>query len=249
MGDILLEVCVDDAAGLRAAIEGGADRIELCSALNVGGLTPSAGLMSLAARATVPCYAMIRPRLGDFVYSAEELVVMEDDIRSAASCGLAGVVFGANHSDGRLDHDVLMGLSEISGAMPRTLHRAFDLVPDMKKAIEIAIDCGFERILTSGRAISALKGLADLKAAIDIAAARISIMPGSGVNLETVGVLLKELNVTELHSSCSSNIEIDNPDVVAFGFAEPRIKKTDLDTVRALKSRLSSPAIVPSSGQ
>jgi copper homeostasis protein len=245
MGDILLEVCVDDAAGLYAAIEGGADRIELCSALNVGGLTPSAGLMSLAARAAVPCYAMIRPRLGDFVYSAKELVVMEDDIRFAASCGLAGVVLGANHRNGRLDRDVLMGLSEISGAMPRTLHRAFDLVPDMGEAVEIAIDCGFERILTSGRATSALKGLADLKAAIDIAAGRISIMPGAGVNLETVGVLLKELNVTELHSSCSSNIEIDNPDVVAFGFAESRIKKTNVDTVRALKSRLSSPAIFP----
>ncbi|KXG84856.1 copper homeostasis protein CutC [Agrobacterium bohemicum] len=249
MGDILLEVCVDDAAGLYAAIEGGADRIELCSALTVGGLTPSAGLMSLASRSVVPCYAMIRPRVGDFIYSAEELAVMEDDIRFAASCGLAGVVFGANHSDGRLDCDILMTLSEVSGTMPRTLHRAFDLVPDMAEAIELAIDCGFERVLTSGRAISAVEGLADLKAAIGIASGRVSIMPGSGVNLETIDLLLTELNVTEVHSSCSSNVEVDNSNVVAFGFAAPRIKKTDIDIVRMLKGRLGGYAIAPGNAQ
>jgi copper homeostasis protein len=121
MADILLEVCVDDVEGLHAAIEGGADRIELCSALAVGGLTPSVGLMSLAGRCSVPTYAMIRPRAGDFVYCEDDLAVMEDDIRFAATCGISGIVFGANHADGRLDEEVLKRLSDVVGSKPSTL--------------------------------------------------------------------------------------------------------------------------------
>eukprot|EP01035_Chromulina_nebulosa_P053998 gene53998-biopygen38388 len=122
MADILLEVCVDDIAGLEAAIAGGADRIELCTALAIGGLTPSAGLMSAAQRSPVPCYAMIRPRSGNFVYSPAELDVMTNDIYFAASAGLAGVVFGASHLDGRLDTEALITLCNAVGTMPRTLH-------------------------------------------------------------------------------------------------------------------------------
>jgi copper homeostasis protein len=240
MAEISLEVCVDDVAGLNAAIEGGADRIELCSALSVGGLTPSVGLMSLAGRSPVPCYAMIRPRAGNFVYSPDELAVMEDDIRFAASCGIAGVVFGANLPDGRLDHIALRQLSEVIGSMPRTLHRAFDLVPDMSEAIEIAIDCGFERILSSGRAVTALDGIADLKAAIEIAAGRISIMPGSGINLDTLGPVLEELHVADIHSSCSSSVEVTDPAVLAFGFSARQMKQTDVAIVRAMKELLTA---------
>jgi len=139
MADILLEVCVDDIAGLEAAIEGGADRIELCSALALGGLTPSPGLMSAAQRSPVPCYAMIRPRAGGFVYSAAEIDIMTNDIYFAASSGLAGVVFGASLPDGRLDAETLITLSNAIGSMPRTLHRAFDLVPDMAEAIRLDV--------------------------------------------------------------------------------------------------------------
>lgn len=242
MADIALEVCVDDVAGLKAAIEGGADRIELCSALSVGGLTPSVGLMSLAGRSPVPCYAMIRPRPGNFVYSRDDLAVMEDDVRFAASCGIAGVVFGANLPDGRLDRDALKQLSEVIGSMPRTLHRAFDLVPDIADAIEIAIDCGFERILSSGRAVSACEGIDDLKATIKAAAGRISIMPGSGVNLDTIEALLTQLDVAEVHSSCSSNVVVDEPAILAFGFSSQQIKRTDVSVVRAMKKRLLSAA-------
>lgn len=242
MADILLEVCVDDITGLEAAIKGGADRIELCSALSVGGLTPSVGLMSLAGRSPVPCYAMIRPRVGDFVYSADELAVMEDDIRFAASCGIAGVVFGASLPDGRLDQNALMQLSEVIGSMPRTLHRAFDLVPDVEEAIEIAIACGFERILSSGRAVSASNGIDDLKTAIKTAAGRISIMPGSGVNIETIDRLLAKLDVSEVHSSCSSSVVSNNPAVVDFGFSGSTLKQTDATIVRAMKDRITSRA-------
>lgn len=240
MTDILLEVCVDDVEGLHAAIEGGADRIELCSALAVGGLTPSVGLMSLAGRCSVAAYAMIRPRAGDFVYCEDELAVMEDDIRFAATCGISGVVFGANHADGRLDEEVLKRLSDVVGSMPRTLHRAFDLVPDLAPALDIAVACGFERILTSGRAPSVIEGLSDLRATLDIAGDRISIMPGAGVNLQTIDALLDHLTIKEVHSSCSSSVAVNKPDITAFGFSDAHIKRTDIDIVRAMKARLAN---------
>ncbi|MDB5524954.1 MAG: Cytoplasmic copper homeostasis protein cutC [Rhizobium sp.] len=238
MADILLEVCVDNVAGLEAAIDGGADRIELCSALAVGGLTPSAGLMSAAQRSPIPCYAMIRPRAGDFIYSNAELDIMTNDIYFAASSGLAGVVFGASLPDGRLDSEALIALSNAIGDLPRTLHRAFDLVPDMAEAIELAIDCGFERILSSGRAENALDGIDDLVEAIRISGDHISIMPGGGVNLETIDAILSRAEAREVHSSCSSMVTASNRHLVTLGFSEPATKQTDAKMVRAMKSRL-----------
>jgi copper homeostasis protein len=241
MADILLEVCVDDIAGLEAAIEGGADRIELCTALAVGGLTPSAGLMSAAQRSPIPCYAMIRPRAGDFIYSARELDIMTNDIYFAASAGLAGVVFGASLPDGRLDTEALITLSNAVGTMPRTLHRAFDLVPDMAEAIELAIECGFERILSSGRAAAAADGLADLAEAVRLADGRISIMPGAGVTLDTIDAILERVNVKEVHSSCSSVVSVKDRQLVTLGFSKDMVRQTDVAIVRALKNRLAAP--------
>jgi copper homeostasis protein len=240
MAGILLEVCVDDVAGLEAAIGGGADRIELCSALSVGGLTPSAGLMSAAQRSPIPCYAMIRPRAGDFVYSAAELDIMTNDIYFAASAGLAGVVFGASLADGRLDSEALIALCNAVGTMPRTLHRAFDLVPDMAEAIELAVECGFERILSSGRAASAAEGLDDLAEAVKIADGRISIMPGAGVNLDTIDNIIKRLAVKEVHSSCSSTVAVKDRQLVTLGFSQATVRQTDAAIVRALKQRVTA---------
>jgi copper homeostasis protein len=240
MAELLLEVCVDDVAGLEAAIDGGADRIELCSALAVGGLTPSAGLMSAAQRSPIPCYAMIRPRAGDFIYSPRELDVMTNDIYFAASAGLAGVVFGANLTDGRLDTEALITLSNAVGSMPRTLHRAFDLVPDMAEAIELAIECGFERILTSGRRPSAMEGIDDLAAAFRIANDRISIMPGAGVTIDTVDAILDHVAAKEIHSSCSSVVTVENEDLVRFGFSGSTHRQTDQALVKSLKIHLQA---------
>jgi|EndMetStandDraft_4_1072995.scaffolds.fasta_scaffold124362_2 copper homeostasis protein len=240
MAEILLEVCVDDVAGLEAAIEGGADRIELCSALALGGLTPSAGLMSAAQRSPIPCYAMIRPRAGNFIYSPAEIDIMTNDIYFAASSGLAGVVFGASLPDGRLDTEALITLSNAIGTMPHTLHRAFDLVPDMNEAIELAVDCGFERILTSGRAATALDGIDTIAESIKIADGRISIMPGSGVSLKTIDAILARAAVKEVHSSCSVSAKAEDPRLVTLGFLEPKVKKIDVKTVRALKTKLQA---------
>ena len=140
---MLLEVCVEDIAGLKAAVAGGGDRVELGSALPLGGLTPSAGLMAVAAKMPVPAYAIIRPRAGNFVYSADELDIMKRDIDAARSAGLPGVVLGASQPDGRLDVDTLTILAAHAQGLGKTLHRAFDLVPDVKEAVEVAVSLVF----------------------------------------------------------------------------------------------------------
>lgn len=235
---MLLEVCVDDIEGLEQAIAGGADRIELCSALAVGGLTPSAGLMGAAAAASIPAYAMIRPRPGDFVYSAAELDVMEADIDTARNAGLAGVVLGASASNGRLDRAALSRLVHHAAGLGLTLHRAFDLVPDIEEAVELAVELGFERILTSGLAKTAAEGVAAIERAITAAAGRISIMPGAGINPASIGTLLPRLAVGEIHASCSIARPETNERVLSLGFAAADGRRTSAASVQALKARL-----------
>lgn len=240
MTNILLEVCVDDAAGLMAAVEGGADRIELCSALSVGGLTPSPGLMTMAAKLAIPVYAMIRPRPGDFVFNAGDIGVMRAEIDAVRAAGLAGVVLGASGRDGGLDVATLRLLVEHAAGLGLTLHRAFDLVPDFVEAVEIAVDLGFERILTSGGAKKALDGVDALASIITAAKGRIPIMPGSGVTLDTIDGLLSRLAVSEVHSSCSIDQPAHDPRLVSLGFVAPSAKRTDAGVVRKLKARLTT---------
>lgn len=233
---MLLEVCVEDIAGLKAAVAGGGDRIELCSALPLGGLTPSAGLMAAAAKMPVPAYAIIRTRAGSFVYSADELEIMKSDIDAARGAGLPGVVLGASLPDGRLDFDALAALAGRAQGLGKTLHRAFDLVPDVEEAVEMAVSLGFERILTSGGARTAAEGIVVLEQAIAAAAGRISIMPGSGVTLATVGQLWPRLQIGEIHASCSATVAETDERVVALGFSTPSARRTDAATVKALKA-------------
>ncbi len=240
MISIQLEVCVDDAAGLAAAIEGGADRIELCSALALGGLTPSAGLMAQASTAPIPVYAMIRPRAGDFVFSETEVAMMGVEIDAARAAGLAGVVLGANLADGRLDMATLQRLAARANGMGLTLHRAFDLTPDFQAALDSAVALGFERILTSGGAKTAPEGLEELVGIVKNAAGRISIMPGSGLTQATVGDLLDRLPVFEVHSSCSLAEPAQDSRAVALGFAPAVARKTSAALVAALKSSLQA---------
>lgn len=231
---MLIEICVDSADGLDAAVAGGADRIELCAALALGGTTPSAGQMRRAAGSGVPVYAIIRPRAGDFVYSAEELAVMRADIAAAREAGLAGVVLGASLPGGRLDEAALRAQVDEAAGLGLTLHRAFDLVPDLAEAVELAVDLGFERILTSGRAPRAEAGLADLAETIRLAADRLSVMPGSGVNAGNVA-RFAALGVNEVHGSCSVPATVP-PKIARLGFAGPDPRVTSADAVRALRA-------------
>ncbi|HEV7308219.1 copper homeostasis protein CutC [Ensifer sp.] len=240
MSDIKLEVCVDDADGLYAAIDGGADRIELCAALSVGGLTPAPGLIALAGPPAVPVYAMIRPRPGDFVFSAADLDAMRRDIDAVRAAGLAGVVLGASLADGRLDAAMLTKLTGHAAGLGMTLHRAFDLVADFSEAMEIAVELGFERILTSGGAKSAPQAADRLSEIVDLAKGRLSIMPGSGVTLETVDALLDCVAVGEVHSSCSRGEPAHDQRLIDMGFVSADRRRTDAATVRAMKDKLSA---------
>lgn len=235
---ILLEVCVDSPQGLDAALAGGADRVELCAALELGGLTPSSGLMARAARCGRPVHAMIRSAPGGFRLSPADVEAMVEDIEAVRRAGLAGVVFGASLADGRLDAGALALLRRIAGDLDCTLHRAFDLVPDVAEAVEIAVDLGFHRILTSGGAVKVADGLARLEATFAAAAGRIVVMPGSGV---TVAVLpaLGGLPFREIHAS-GSQLAPGTDAERALGFAGPGQKRTDAATVAALKAALAA---------
>ncbi len=238
MPRVLLEVCVDDAAGLEAAISGGADRIELCSALSVGGLTPSTGLMELAANASIPVYAMIRPRTGDFVYSTSEIEIMSTDIDQVRECGLAGVVIGASNPDGTLNLSQLDFLTAHAQGLGLSLHRAFDLVTDFRAAIDITVKLGFERILTSGGANLAIEGIARLADCMEHAANNITIMPGGGVNVDTALALMQKLPLQEIHASCASIVPQSNSKLSEFGFSAVGFKATDQSKVEALRKIL-----------
>ncbi|WEX11015.1 copper homeostasis protein CutC [Chelativorans sp. AA-79] len=238
MDERLLEVCVDDAPGLHAAIAGGANRIELCAALTVGGLTPSPGLMAAAAGSPVPVYAMIRPRSGDFVFAETEIEIMLADIDHARHCGLSGVVLGASLPDGRLDAAVLRRLCMHAQGLGTTLHRAFDLVPSFADAIEIAVELGFERILTSGGAPTVLQGLDQLERIVALAGNRISIMPGGGVKAENAAELIARLGVRELHASGGLARGPAGEKILELGFDAASRRATDKNTVAAVKAAM-----------
>lgn len=230
---VTLEVCVDSTAGLEIAAAAPIARIELCGPLAVGGTTPSAGLMRVAARMPVPVYAMIRPRDGDFEFSAADEAAMIADIHAARAAGLAGVVLGAGLPDGRLDVPLLARLSAQCAGLGRTLHRAFDLCPDPVEALDAAIGLGFERVLTSGRARSAVEGSALLADLTRYAGARISIMAGAGVSPANVRSLVETTGVREVHASCRTAATIKNPDVMHFGFASSAMR-TDRAVIDAM---------------
>ena len=237
---LTLEVCVDSVDGLHHAVEGGADRIELCSALEIGGLTPSAGLIRAASKTLVPVVAMIRPRGGDFCFDDGEINLMLDEIDAVAAAGLQGVVLGASLPDGQLDVPALERLTmHARGRGLRcTLHRAIDLCPNLAHAVGEAIDLGFERILTSGGAQSAPAGLDGLRRCFDAAAGRIVIMPGAGIDADNVGQLRAQLPLTDIHASCSEPVPAPSEQVAAFGFDAKGRRRTSTAKVAALKAKL-----------
>lgn len=234
-----LEVCVADPQSLAAAIAGGADRIELCSALELGGLTPLPGMMALAAAEPVPAYAMVRPRSGDFVFDAADMDAMLRDIDAIRAAGLAGVVIGANRPDGTLDLPVLERLLAHAEGLGSTLHRAMDLVPDFAEATEAAAALRVERILTSGGTPSALDGLDKIAIAHATAKGRVAIMAGSGLRPDNVGRLLTTGAIDEVHSSCGGEPRASADGAVRLGFAAPIRRQTDAGVVVAFKAALA----------
>jgi copper homeostasis protein len=225
-----LEICVESLAGLEAALAGGADRIELCQALDLGGLTPSAGLMrAAAARSTVPVVALIRPRPGGFRHGGAEQDLICADIAAAADAGLAGVVVGALAGDA-LDRAALERFARAAEGLCCSLHRAVDLCADPLAAVDVAADLGFRRVLTSGGAATAAAGRGRIAAMVARAGGRLSIMAGAGVTARTAGAL-RDLGLRDIHASCARAGA-----AMPFGFGAARV--TDAAAVAALKAAL-----------
>lgn len=248
-----LEICVDDIAGLDAAVAGGGDRIELCAALALGGLTPSPSLIAAATAIPIPVHLLARPREGGFHYTAREAAMIAADMTAASDAGLAGVVIGASRADHTLDLDLLAALVTHARALGTargaplslTLHRAIDLCKDMPAALDAAIALGFDRVLTSGGEPKAIDGLAMLTALHRRAAGRIVILAGSGVDAGNVAEILAT-GIGEVHASCGSLVASDDDDGASetaarerrFGFAAAGRRHTDVTRVRNLKAVL-----------
>jgi copper homeostasis protein len=239
-----LEVCVDSVASLIAAVSAGAHRIELCAALAVAGLTPSPGLMERAGGCGAPVYAMIRPRPGDFEYSADDLDLMLRDIDASRRAGLDGLVLGVSRPNGELDDTALRRLLDHADGLPCTLHRAFDATPELDVALETAIDLGFERILTSGGAPSAWEGRDRIADLVAQAGARISIMAGAGVTTHNAVDLVRRTGVREVHASCSAKTQGASDQSLQrlsayLGIDQSHSKETQAERVSDLLSALS----------
>jgi copper homeostasis protein len=204
---MLLEICANSYQSAKNAQEAGADRIELCQELSVGGITPSYGLLKqVVENLDISVFVLIRPRGGDFVFSDIEYKIMKSNIQLCKDFGCQGIVSGVLNADKTIDFGRTKELVQLSRPLKFTFHRAFDEVSNPKQAIEQLIDLGIERILTSGQETSAEKGLDLLKSLNAISKGRITILAGSGVNSENA-IKFKEAGLSELHASASSKIE------------------------------------------
>ena len=205
---IKIEICVDSAAGAFAAERGGADRVELCDNLLEGGTTPSAGCIKVARRGLkIGLQVIIRPRGGDFLYDAEELEVMREDIRLAKELGADGVVLGCLTATGDIDATRTGELVSLARPMNVTFHRAFDMCRDPRQALEGLIALGLDRVLTSGQEASCLEGLEMIAALQNQAAGRIIVLPGGGLTQRNVRKIVHATGVSEVHLSARSSVE------------------------------------------
>jgi copper homeostasis protein len=205
MRKIVFELCAETADACLAAQQGGAARIELCSALSEGGLTPSHALIREAIRLSgLPVHVLVRPRGGGYVYSAGEVALMAEDIQHAKSLGAAGVVLGLLRPDGRVDRDATRGLVQLAQPMEVTFHRAFDSTPFLNDALESVIDAGCRRVLTSGGKPHALLGAAVLAGLVIQAAGRIDVAVGGGLRLQNAATLARLTGATHFHGSLQS---------------------------------------------
>ena len=239
-GRALLEIAANSLDSALAAQDGGADRIELCAALELGGLTPSPALIALVRkRVRLPVYVLIRPRAGDCVYSDAEFETMRRDVEHCVAAGCDGIVIGALDADGNVDSARLRGLVSAAQARGVTFHRAFDLSRDPRRALEDVIALGCERLLTSGAASTALDGAALIGELVTRAAGRIRIMAGAGIDAANVAAIRRACGAVEYHASAKrllpSRARSANSRVPGMEHGEWR---SDAEQVRALVGAL-----------
>jgi copper homeostasis protein len=202
-----LEICVDSVESAIAAERGGAHRVELCTDLLEGGITPSAGLITLVRRSiAIGVFVMIRPRGGDFCYTELEFEVMQEEIRQARRLGADGIVLGVLDEQGRVDGAHTRQLVEMARSLPVTFHRAIDMTPSPSQAVNDVVATGASRILTSGGATSAKAGVHEIARMVEAAKGRIAIMAASGITPDTIGAVAEATGATEFHSSARTEL-------------------------------------------
>ena len=203
----LIEVCVDSMESAREAVRGGADRLELCANLLIGGTTPSPALIREAAKLGVPVNVLIRPRFGDFLFTQDEKQEQLEQIAQLRALGASGAVVGALCADGTLDAEFLSACRAAAKGLTLTLHRAFDVCRDAQEALEQAAALGFDTILTSGQCATAVEGAALLKHLVLQAQGRLTVMPGSGVNAGNIAQLRARTGARAFHLSAKRTVE------------------------------------------
>jgi copper homeostasis protein len=202
MKTFLFELCAESLQAAQAADRGGADRIELCIRLDLGGITPSEQLIAATVQAlSIPVHVLIRPRGGNFVYSAWEFDQMLEQVQCAREAGAAGVALGVLQADSRIDVDRSRKLAELAHPMNVTFHRAFDRAPDLGEALEAVIETGANCLLTSGGAPDVLTGAEQLGKLVKQAGGRIQIMAGGGLKLASMAEVLQRTGLHCLHGS------------------------------------------------
>ena len=241
---MILEVCVDSVESAVNAERGGADRLELCGDLIVGGVTPSYTLFNrVREKVNIPIHVLLRPRFGDFLYSEEELEILIRQAKLFHDAGADNLVIGCLTKEGRLDIPANAHIIEAAGSTPVNLHRAFDMCRDMDEALEDARNLGIVSILTSGGCSSALKGLDTLNR-LKQNSGKIDIMAGAGINPDTLRYIKEHSCLTAFHMSgkkvLKSQMEYRNPQV-SMGLpslSEYEIWQTDEDVIRQAKNIL-----------
>ncbi|MEJ4089736.1 copper homeostasis protein CutC [Galbibacter orientalis] len=239
---MIIEICANSVESALNAEEGGANRIEFCGELSVGGITPSYGMLVRAVeQLSIPVFVLIRPRSGNFTYSDEEFEVMKEDVLFCKKIGCSGIVSGVLDADNNLDIDRTRELVELSKPLEFTFHRAFDWVSQPEEAFKQLIEIGCKRVLTSGQAEKAIDGLSLLKKLKSKYGDSIVIMPGSGVNIDNVLEFRKD-GFSEIHFSASSAYKnlTATPKISFNGNAsdESFITKSDLTLIKQMVDKV-----------
>jgi len=217
---MLLEIATHSLTSAKRAFAHGADRLELCAELGVGGLTPSPGLVEATlAEVSIPVYALIRPRSGDFHYTDDEIRTMEGDIRWCLERGCDGVVIGVLQRDGTIDQDATRRLKDAAQGKPVTFHRAFDWTPDPLRALDVLLELGVDTLLTSGQQPKAEAGLDRLVSWQQRVGEDLIIMPGSGIGPENASLFAKA-GFRAIHAS-AARVDYEWSQPFPFSFNTP----------------------------
>lgn len=244
--DILLEICCGSAEDAIEAARGGADRVELNNNLFQGGLTPSLGTLEITKEQIgIPVMAMVRPRAGGFCYTETELAVARADAKALLRHGADGLVFGFLNADGTVDEGQTRAFVDLAEGKPCVFHRALDVVPDWKRALEQLIRAGVTRVLTSGQQSNVFFALETIRDMIAFAGGEIEILPGAGITLENVDRVVAVTGCTQVHLArhrIVADTSVANNREIYYGGClyppEDRIEITDRDYVAAVRNRL-----------